>query len=74
MALVFQTHVAQLQLEGEQHRILELQSPIDLTTSPVHQFVETLIHNQISNIYLYYKHFQFITNNRYMYQFQYNKH
>jgi hypothetical protein len=59
MALVFQKHVAQLQPEGEQHRISKIIwsahkdqynfSPL-LISQQVHQFAETLVHNQISSI------------------------
>jgi hypothetical protein len=59
MALVFQTHVAQLQPKGEQHKISERIwsaqknqynfTPL-LISQQVHQFVETIVHNQISSI------------------------
>jgi hypothetical protein len=57
-ALVFQTHVAQLQPKGEQHRISKriwsthkdqyYSSPL-LISQQVHQFAETFVHSQISS-------------------------
>ncbi len=59
MALIFQMHIAQLQLKYEKHRNSEIIwstnknqynfSPL-LISQQVHQYVETLVHNQISNI------------------------
>jgi hypothetical protein len=59
MALVFQTHLAQLQPKGEQDRILKgiwfaykdqyNFSPL-LISQQVHQYAKTFVHNQISSI------------------------
>ncbi len=59
MALIFQTHITQLQLKGEQQRIskriwsthkYQYNFSLLLISQQVHQSAKTLVHNQISRI------------------------